>query len=188
MTERHADVQRAAATFRWTGSWHTVFLTVDRSGGARSHREFDSDIAQSRRALSYGGTRSGSRQPAVRGAGNRPARMRRGGSLSQRRRARAVRCAEQSRSARRPARSVSSGQFHFRPAGLFKRASTPRRTRSPASSRWKRARFSASAWPMATAPWPAAVSISAGWKSRGWTTIVILPSTAKLTISLGGGK
>jgi predicted phage baseplate assembly protein len=27
------DVQRAAATFRWTGSWHTVFVTVDRKSG-----------------------------------------------------------------------------------------------------------------------------------------------------------
>ena len=26
-------VQRATATFRWTGSWHTVFVTVDRRGG-----------------------------------------------------------------------------------------------------------------------------------------------------------
>ena len=31
--ERRPDVQRAAATFRWTGSWHTVFLTPDRFGG-----------------------------------------------------------------------------------------------------------------------------------------------------------
>lgn len=30
---RHPEVQRAAATFRWTGSWYTVFLTVDRKGG-----------------------------------------------------------------------------------------------------------------------------------------------------------
>ena len=30
---RHPDVQRAAATFRWTGSGHTVFVTVDRFGG-----------------------------------------------------------------------------------------------------------------------------------------------------------
>lgn len=28
------DVQRAAATQRWTGSWHTMFVTVDREGGA----------------------------------------------------------------------------------------------------------------------------------------------------------
>lgn len=27
------DVQRAAATFRWTGSWNTVFVTVDRKSG-----------------------------------------------------------------------------------------------------------------------------------------------------------
>ena len=30
---RHPEVQKAAATFRWTGSWHTVFITVDRKGG-----------------------------------------------------------------------------------------------------------------------------------------------------------
>ena len=29
-------VQRAAATLRWTGSWHTVFVTVDRAG-RRAH-------------------------------------------------------------------------------------------------------------------------------------------------------
>ncbi len=31
--EQHPEVQRAAATFRWTGSWHTIFLTIDRLGG-----------------------------------------------------------------------------------------------------------------------------------------------------------
>jgi len=31
--ERRPDVQRAAATFRWTGSWYTVFVTADRFGG-----------------------------------------------------------------------------------------------------------------------------------------------------------
>ena len=31
--ERRPDVQRAAATFRWTGSWTTVFTTADRFGG-----------------------------------------------------------------------------------------------------------------------------------------------------------
>jgi hypothetical protein len=29
MAERHPQVQRAAATLRWTGSWRTVFVTVD---------------------------------------------------------------------------------------------------------------------------------------------------------------
>ena len=31
--ERHPDVQRAAARLRWTGSWHTVFLMLDRRAG-----------------------------------------------------------------------------------------------------------------------------------------------------------
>ncbi|MBI3529357.1 MAG: putative baseplate assembly protein [Betaproteobacteria bacterium] len=38
--ERRADVQRAAATFRWTGSWHTVFVTADRFGGAAIDARF----------------------------------------------------------------------------------------------------------------------------------------------------
>jgi uncharacterized phage protein gp47/JayE len=29
VAERHPHIQRAAATFRWTGSWRTVFVTVD---------------------------------------------------------------------------------------------------------------------------------------------------------------
>lgn len=33
VAERHAEVQKAAATFRWTGSWYTVFITIDRRGG-----------------------------------------------------------------------------------------------------------------------------------------------------------
>ena len=33
VTERLDGVQRAAAGLRWTGSWHTVFVTVDREGG-----------------------------------------------------------------------------------------------------------------------------------------------------------
>jgi hypothetical protein len=44
VTERYPDVQRAAATFRWTGSWYTVFLTVDRSAGAALSEEFETDI------------------------------------------------------------------------------------------------------------------------------------------------
>ena len=33
--EEQVGVQRAAATLRWTGSWHTVFVTIDRLGGGR---------------------------------------------------------------------------------------------------------------------------------------------------------
>ena len=61
VTERYPEVQRAAATFRWTGSWHTVFLTVDRSGGARYSHEVRDRHSKSRRALPHGGARSRSR-------------------------------------------------------------------------------------------------------------------------------
>jgi hypothetical protein len=37
-------VQRAAATFRWTGSWRTVFVTADRLGGREVNAEFESDL------------------------------------------------------------------------------------------------------------------------------------------------
>ena len=39
--ERRAEVQRAAASFRWTGSWHTVFVTADRAGGAAVDARFE---------------------------------------------------------------------------------------------------------------------------------------------------
>ncbi len=35
------EVQRAAATFRWTGSWHTVFVTADRFAGAALDARFE---------------------------------------------------------------------------------------------------------------------------------------------------
>jgi hypothetical protein len=37
-------VQRAAATFRWTGSWRTVFITADRTGGAPVDAQFAADL------------------------------------------------------------------------------------------------------------------------------------------------
>lgn len=40
MAERHPDVARAAATFRWTGSWYTVFVTADRVGGQPVDADF----------------------------------------------------------------------------------------------------------------------------------------------------
>jgi hypothetical protein len=39
------EVQRAAATFRWTGSWYTTFVTVDRLAG----KEVDDDFKQEMR-------------------------------------------------------------------------------------------------------------------------------------------
>lgn len=44
--ERRPDIQRAAATFRWTGSWHTVFVTADRVGGAAVDARFEARLRQ----------------------------------------------------------------------------------------------------------------------------------------------
>ena len=44
VTERDPRVQRAAATFRWTGSWHTVFVTVDRFDGLPIDKDFTNEI------------------------------------------------------------------------------------------------------------------------------------------------
>jgi hypothetical protein len=44
MAQRHPGVQRAAARMRWTGSWHTVFLTVDRLGGADVTPAFEAEL------------------------------------------------------------------------------------------------------------------------------------------------
>jgi hypothetical protein len=44
MAERHPQVQKAAATFQWTGSWRTVFLTIDRFGGLRVDKDFKKEI------------------------------------------------------------------------------------------------------------------------------------------------
>ncbi|MBI2925746.1 MAG: putative baseplate assembly protein [Verrucomicrobia bacterium] len=40
----HPEVQRAAATIRWTGSWHTIFLTVDRRDGRPITDEFETEL------------------------------------------------------------------------------------------------------------------------------------------------
>lgn len=44
VAERHPQVQKAAATFRWTGSWRTVFVTVDRLGGLPVDDTFEEDM------------------------------------------------------------------------------------------------------------------------------------------------
>ena len=45
MTEREPRVQRAIATRRWTGSWYTTFITVDRRGSDAIDPDFESEIA-----------------------------------------------------------------------------------------------------------------------------------------------
>lgn len=44
--ERRPDVQRAAASFRWTGSWYTVFTTADRFGGVEVDEPFKVRLRQ----------------------------------------------------------------------------------------------------------------------------------------------
>lgn len=41
VAERHPEVQKAAAARRWTGSWYTVFVTVDRRGGGELDAGFE---------------------------------------------------------------------------------------------------------------------------------------------------
>ena len=40
VAQRHPEVQRAAATRRWSGSWHTWYVTVDRKGGLPVDTDF----------------------------------------------------------------------------------------------------------------------------------------------------
>jgi hypothetical protein len=42
--ERHPEVQKAAATRRWTRSWYTMFVTVDRKSGEEVDEQFQEDI------------------------------------------------------------------------------------------------------------------------------------------------
>jgi Baseplate J-like protein len=44
VAERYPGVQRAAATFRWTGSWRTVFVTIDRVGGLKVDEDFENKM------------------------------------------------------------------------------------------------------------------------------------------------
>jgi hypothetical protein len=43
-TELLDGVQEAESTFRWTGSWHTVFVTVDRLGGLEVETSFEEKV------------------------------------------------------------------------------------------------------------------------------------------------
>jgi predicted phage baseplate assembly protein len=44
VAQRHGRVQRAAAALRWTGSWHTVFVTIDPLGGRTVDPELDREL------------------------------------------------------------------------------------------------------------------------------------------------
>jgi hypothetical protein len=45
VSKRSSDsIQRAACTFRWTGSWRTAFLTIDRFNGEEVDEAFEKDL------------------------------------------------------------------------------------------------------------------------------------------------
>lgn len=44
VTQLHPQVQKATAAFRWTGSWYTVFINVDRRGGGEVDEDFENGI------------------------------------------------------------------------------------------------------------------------------------------------
>jgi hypothetical protein len=45
VAQRHPEVQRAVGSLRWTGSWHTMFVTVDRRGGYPVDAQFAEQMA-----------------------------------------------------------------------------------------------------------------------------------------------
>jgi hypothetical protein len=44
VAEKHPEVARAVATFRWTGSWHTVFVTIDPVGSTEVDLQMERDV------------------------------------------------------------------------------------------------------------------------------------------------
>lgn len=44
VARRHPEVQQAVARIRWTGSWYTVFVTIDRKGGLPVDEPFKDEI------------------------------------------------------------------------------------------------------------------------------------------------
>ena len=44
VTQRHPEVQKAVGRFRWTGSWFTVFVTIDRKGGKQVDADFKAKL------------------------------------------------------------------------------------------------------------------------------------------------
>jgi hypothetical protein len=44
VAQRHPEVSKAVARRLWTGSWHTMFVTVDRAAGLAVDDEFEADL------------------------------------------------------------------------------------------------------------------------------------------------
>jgi hypothetical protein len=46
VVQRHPQVQKAVAARRWTGSWYTMFITIDRRGGLPVTPEFEDELVR----------------------------------------------------------------------------------------------------------------------------------------------
>ncbi|MDH4273646.1 MAG: putative baseplate assembly protein [Gammaproteobacteria bacterium] len=46
LAEDHPQVQKAVAAQRWTGSWHTIFVTVDRRAGLPVDAQFETELLE----------------------------------------------------------------------------------------------------------------------------------------------
>ena len=46
IAERHPEVSRAVARRRWTGSWHTIFVAIDRRGGRPVDDAFEREMVE----------------------------------------------------------------------------------------------------------------------------------------------
>jgi hypothetical protein len=44
VANQHPDIQRAVAERRWIGSWHTMFIAVDRKGGRDTDADFETEL------------------------------------------------------------------------------------------------------------------------------------------------
>jgi hypothetical protein len=44
VAQRHPEVQKAVATRRWTGSWYTIFVAIDRAGGRAVDADFEAEM------------------------------------------------------------------------------------------------------------------------------------------------
>jgi predicted phage baseplate assembly protein len=61
--QRSPAIARAAATFRWTGSWQTVFVTAERGDGMAVDAAFAADLEQRREPFRLAGHDLGCRNP-----------------------------------------------------------------------------------------------------------------------------
>ena len=85
IAERHPDVSRAVASFRWTGSWHTVYVAIDPKAQADLSEDLERRVRQLDLRAHAGGLRPRDRTADVRSARDRDHHLRGPGALPGRR-------------------------------------------------------------------------------------------------------